>query len=342
MTESTTSAEPQVTPSAEPGANPAAGSLRTSSLARFAAFRDYGVLIALVVLFIVLAATANNFLTKDNLLNVLDQSTSIGIIATAGTLVIVAGGFDLSVGAIFAICGVLAAKMANGAFNPVMALALGALFGGVIGLGNGFAVARVRINPFITTLASSFIVRGAALAITSGNLIVVTKASFGDIGSSAVGGVSWRSIIFLIWAATMAFLLAQTTFGRYIYACGGNEEAARLSGIRVAAVRASTFVISGLAAGLAGILSASQVSTGQADAGVGLELTAVAAVVVGGTSIWGGEGAVWRTVVGVFLLALIQNGFNLLGIDQVYQQVVFGSIILLAAGVDARLRRRTV
>lgn len=306
---------------------------------RVAALRDYGVLISLIVLFVVLSFTAENFLTKDNLLNVLDQAAFIGIIATAGTLVIVSGGFDLSVGAIYAIAGVLAAKLANGT-DPIVGLLAGVLIGGGLGLANGLAVSGARINPFISTLASSFIIRGAALAITGGALITVTDVTFAEPGSSTFADVTWSSWIFLIWAAIMAFLLARTTFGRYIYACGGNEEAARLSGIRVGVVRGATFVISGFAAGLAGVLAASEVATGQADAGLGLELTAVAAIVVGGTSIWGGEGAVWRTMVGVFLLALIQNGFNLLGIDSVYQQVVFGGIILLAAGIDARLRRR--
>lgn len=306
---------------------------------RFAAVRDYGVLISLVVLFAVLSLTADNFLGTDNLLNVLDQATGIGIIATAGTLVIIAGGFDLSVGAIFAITGVLAAKLAIGT-DPVVGLVAGVLIGGALGLGNGLVVAGARINPFISTLASSFMIRGAALAITSGALITVSDPTFYEPGTAQLAGINWSTWIFLVWAAIMGFLLSRTTFGRHIYACGGNEEAARLSGIRVGMVRSATFVISGLAAGLAGVLAASEVATGQADAGVGLELTAVAAIVVGGTSIWGGEGAVWRTMVGVLLLALISNGFNLLSIDSVYQQVVFGAIILLAAGIDARLRRR--
>jgi ribose transport system permease protein len=307
-----------------------------------AATRDYGVVVTLVVLFIVLSFTAKNFLTSGNLLNVLDQSTYLGIIAAAGTLVIIAGGFDLSVAGTFALAGVIAAKLATHGFDPTLALIIGGLSGCVIGFLNGLFVARVGINPFITTLASGFIVSGIALVITGGSLILVTNPDFGTLGTSQVGSVTWEAIIFLAWAAIMAFLLARTIFGRYVYACGGNQEAARLSGIRVAAVRTTTFVLSGFAASLAGILSTSRVSTGQADAGQGLQLTAVAAVVVGGTSIWGGSGSVWRTVVGIFLLGLVSNGFNLLGINQVYGQVVFGAIVLMAATVDARLRRGRV
>ena len=300
--------------------------------------RDYVLPLALLALFVYLALFADNFLTKPNLLNVLDQATTLGIIATASTLVVICGGFDLSVGAIFAMSGVIAAELANHQ-SPAVGLTVGIACGAVFGLANAIAVAGVRINPFIGTLATSIIVRGLALAITGGALITVSATSFAKLGSDKFLGVRDGVWIFLLWALLMGFLLSFTRFGRYVRACGGNEEAARLSGVRVGLVRGATFVISGLSASLAGVLSASRVSTGQADVGVGLELTAVAAVVVGGTSIRGGEGAVWRTMVGVLLLALISNGFNLLGIDPVYQQVVYGVIILVAVGVDARLRR---
>ncbi|MFZ0040237.1 MAG: ABC transporter permease [Solirubrobacteraceae bacterium] len=309
------------------------------TLRALAVLRDYGVVVSLVVLIIVLALTAKNFLTTGNLLNVLDQSTYLGIIAAAGTLVIVSGAFDLSVAGTFALAGVIAARLAVGGMDPTLALVIGGLSGGVVGVFNGLFVARVGINPFITTLATGFIVSGVALVVTGGSLVLVTNVSFSSIGTAQLGSVTWESIIFLIWAAIMALLLGRSVFGRFIYACGGNEEAARLAGIRVTAVRTLTFVLSGLAASLAGILSASRVTTGQADAGQGLQLTAVAAVVVGGTSIWGGSGAVWRTMVGIFLLGLVSNGFDLLSINQVWEQVVFGGIVLLAATVDAQLRR---
>jgi ribose transport system permease protein len=307
---------------------------------RMSRLRDSAVLISLIVLFVVLSITADNFLSVDNLKNVLDQATSLGIIATAGTLVIVAGAFDLSVGSIFAMSGVIAAELATHGTSVGLALALGIASGAVLGVANGLFVSWVRINPFIATLATSIMIRGIALAITGGNLITVEKPSFAKLGNDEIATIKLSTWIFLAWALLMGFLLWRTVFGRYLKACGGNEQAARLSGIRVGAVRTAAFAISGLAAALAGILAASEISTGQADVGVGLELNAVAAIVVGGTSIRGGEGAVWRTMVGVLLLALIGNGFNLLSIDSVYQQVVYGGIILLAAGVDARLRRR--
>jgi ribose transport system permease protein len=312
--------EPPV-PLADPAAVPTTA--RRAGRSPVEVLRDSAVFVSLVVLFALLSVFAENFLTAQNLENVLDQAVGLGIIATAGTLVIIAGGFDLSVGATFAMSGVVAAEVGS-RVDPVLGLVCGLLCGVVVGLLNAVVVSGVRINPFIATLATSIVVRGLALALTGGALITVTDEAFAWPGTTEVAGLGLPTWILLAWAGAMGFLLWRTAFGRYIRACGGNEEAARLSGIRVGLVRGATLVISGLAAALAGVLAASEVATGQADAGVGLELTAVAAIVVGGTSIWGGEGAVWRTVVGVLLLALIGNGFNLLGIDPVYQQVVFG------------------
>ena len=321
-------------PPQEAGLRRAFGRYRVTDL------RNSAVLLSLLLLFVLLSLFVENFLSSDNLKNVLDQATALGIIATAGTLVIVSGAFDLSVGAIFAMSGVVAAELATHGVGVELSLLAGIASGAVLGLVNGLFVSGVRLNPFIATLATSIVIRGMALAITGGNLITVDAEGFDSIGSNQLLTINLSSWIFIGWALLMGFLLWRTVLGRYIRACGGNEQAARLSGVRVGGVRTTAFVLSGLAAGLAGVLSASEISTGQADVGVGLELNAVAAIVVGGTSIRGGEGAVWRTMVGVFLLALIGNGFNLLEIDSVYQQVVYGGIILLAASVDARLRRR--
>lgn len=315
-----------------------AASLPRGGQGRFGQLRDYAVLLAVVALFVLLSVLSDPFLTRQNLLNLLEQSAALGIIAVAGTLVLIAGGFDLSVGSTFALAGVLAAQSSNG-INPAAGLLLGVLAGMAVGVVNGGLVTSARINPFIATLATAIMVRGAALVATGGFLVNVTDEGFRALGRAQLFGVPASVLIWVAFSLVMVFLLSRTTLGRYIYASGGNEEAARLSGVRVDLVRTTTFVLSGLAAGLAGILSASRVGTGQADAGVGLELTAVAAIVVGGTSIRGGEGAVWRTIVGVLLLSLLGNGFNLLGWDPVYQNIVFGGVILFAAGIDARLRR---
>lgn len=302
--------------------------------------RDSAVALTLVALFVLLSFTTDNFFAVQNLKNVLEQSTTIGLIAVAGTLVIIGGGFDLSVGAIFAISGVVAAEVALRG-DPTLGLLAGMGTGALFGLGNGFLVTVFGINPFIATLGSAIVISGVALRITHGDLITVDlDSSFTHLGLRSFLGFRWSIWIWLAFTVICGVLLARTVFGRYVYAMGGNEEAARLSGVRVGVVRTLTYVLSGFAAGVAGVLSASQIGTGQADVGATLGLTVVAAIVVGGTSIWGGEGAIWRTIVGVLLLGLIGNGFNLNGIDPVYYDIVYGGIILIAAGADAFLRRR--
>ena len=317
----------------------AKGVARRPWWARAALLRDYSVLLATLALFVVLSITSSNFLTKTNLLNIVDQQTSLGIIACAGTLVIIAGGFDLSVGAMYALGGVIAAQLANHLGVPE-GIVLGTLAGALFGLVNGVAVGIARINPFIVTLASGIVFGGLGLAVSNESLITVTKPGFQTFGSTEFLGVRLTTWIFIAFALLMGLLLQRTKFGRYIYACGGNEEAARLSGVNVGAVRAAVFILSGIASTLAGALFAARVGVGDSSVGTALTLSAVAAIVVGGTSIWGGEGAIWRTIVGLFFLALIDNGFNLLGVDTKYQQMVQGGIILLAAGVDAYARRQ--
>ncbi len=317
-------------------------SVRTSMLARLrrARVRDYGIVIGFVVLFVTLSATSEAFLTTRNLLNVLDQSAAVGIIACGATLVIIAGGFDLSVGATFAVSGVVAALVANEADAVLPGILAGLAMGVLFGLFNAVLVTVGRINAFVATLASSIMLRGVGLLLTSGMIVTVPLMGFSTIGQSRLLGVKYSVWLLVAFIAFTWFLLARTTFGRYVYAVGGNPEAARLSGLRVEVIRGATFVISGLSAGLAGVIVASRTSSAQADAGVGLELSAIAAAVIGGTSIMGGEGAIWRTALGVLLLAMITNGSNLLNFDPTYQQILTGAIIVAAVSVDAWSRRR--
>lgn len=313
----------------------------TASLGKrlnLAVLRDYGIVVSCVGLFLILSLSSDVFLTKTNLLNILDQWSAVGIIACGATLVIIAGGFDLSVGAIFAVAGVVAAKVA-GVSSVELAFLSGAVVGLLFGIFNGVLATVGRINPFIATLSTSIMFRGLALVLTGGLLVTVSDDAFTTLGRDTLLGVKWSIWVFAVFAVIASVLLARTTFGRYVYAVGGNAEAARLSGIRVSIIKGATFAISGLSAGIAGVLVASRAATGQADVGVGLELTAIAAVVIGGTSILGGEGAVWRTILGVFLLAMINNGFNLLNVDPTYQQIVQGAIIVTAVAVDAWARR---
>jgi ribose transport system permease protein len=305
---------------------------------RISTLRDYGIVASFVALFVALTFSSDVFLSQANLLNVLDQSAVIGLMAVGGTLVFIAGGFDLSVGAIYAMSGVVAGLSAPH-IGPELALLLGPLTGLGLGILNGMLVTVGRINPFIATLSSAIVIRGVALLMTGGYIVLVSDPAFTALGRGEVLDVKYSVLIWLGFALVCGFILAFTTFGRYIYASGGNPEAARLSGVRVGVVRAATFAISGLSAGIAGVIVASRVASGQADAGMGIEFAAIAAIVVGGTSILGGEGAIWRTMLGVLLLALIGNGFNLLNVDAVYQQIFHGTIILLAVGIDAWARK---
>ncbi|MBI1257430.1 MAG: ABC transporter permease [Chloroflexi bacterium] len=310
---------------------------------------DYGILIAFAVLFAALSVGTNAFLTPRNQLNILDQAHQIGLIACAETIVIIAGGFDLSTGAIFAMSGVVAALVARdmgqvesiAAIAPYLGWIAGIVAGTLFGLLNGLLVTVLRINTFVATLASGIVIRGLALIITQAEQIRVSDTNFQTLARSGLGDANNTIFIWLGFALILTFVLNRTQFGRYVFACGDNPEAARLSGINVSKIRTITFCISGFAAALAGVVYASKFMKAQNDSGQGLELIAIAAVVIGGTSITGGEGAVWRTVLGVLFLRLISNGFNLINVNTFYQDVFQGLIILFAVALDAMRHRRT-
>jgi ribose transport system permease protein len=309
---------------------------RGSAVARLA--REYAILLLFIALFVYLALEAGNFFSAENLKNLVSQSAQLGVMACAATLVIVAGSFDLSVGSVFTITGIIAVLVGNATSAPV-GIIVGLALGGTIGLGNGILVTWFRVNAFIATLASGLVIGGVALIVSGGGVTSITSSTLLNLSSTRILGFDVMSWVFVVWAVLVGILLARTIYGRYMYAAGGNPVAAELSGVRVGSIRTATFVISGISAGIAGILSASQSGSVTSTAGSGLELTTIAAVVVGGTSIWGGDGAVWRTVVGVLFLGLITDGFNLLNINPLYENIVYGGIILVAAAIDARARQ---
>lgn len=303
-------------------------------------WRSAGILLPFVVLFLVLSVTSGPFLTTTNLLNILDQQSAILIMAAAGTLVLVGGGIDLSVGATYGLAGVVAAQVVLHA-SPVVALAAATAVGLVVGLVNGVVTTYFRINALIATLAVSFIVAGIASKVTNGNLLVLTdKPGFANVARSELLGVRSSIWIALLCLVVLGVLLSRTTFGRYLYAAGGNAEAARLAGVRINRVRIAAFMASGAAAAIGGVIDVSRVLSAQSTSGDQLTFTVLAGMVVGGTSILGGEGAVWRTSIGVLFIALVGNGFDLLGVDPLYQQITLGVILLLAVGADALSRAR--
>jgi len=302
--------------------------------------RRAGIVIPFVALFVALAVTSSGFLTTTNLLNVLEQQSPTLVIAAAMTMVLVAGGIDLSAGATAALAAVVTAKVALHA-DPLVAVAAGIAVGAVAGVGNGVIATTFRIDPLIATLATSFVISGIAGLVTHGNLVVLfDRPAFGDVARTDILGVKSSVWIMVLVVAVLGFVLARTVIGRYMYAAGGNDEAARLAGVNVNGVRITAYALTGAAAGLAGVLGTSRVLSAQADSGQNVTFAVITGVVVGGTSIMGGEGAIWKTVVGVLFVALVGNGSNLLGVDPLFQQIVLGAIMVLAVGLDVWSRQR--
>jgi ribose transport system permease protein len=320
---------------------PTPARVRTTLGFAVSALQQYGIVIICVAMFLALTSTSDVFLSSRNLTNILDQWSTVGMIACAGTFVLICGGFDLSVGAMFALGGVTAALVSQDGGSAVVAVICGVLASSCVGLVNAIAFTVFNINPLISTLATALITTGIAIYISDGQLITITDPSLLHIGQGRMLGLTIPGLVLLLTVLVSAIALARTTFGYHTFAVGGNTEAARLSGVRVRVVRSAAFVMSGALSGLAGVLAASRIGTGQADVGTELPLVVISAIVVGGTSIYGGEGAVWRTFLGVLLFAMIGNGFTLLGVNPQIQQVVQGLILLGAVGLDSLVRRRT-
>ena len=306
--------------------------------------REGGIMYPFLVLFVVLVILKGSiFANETNMLEILDQQSAILIIAAAGTMVLIAGGIDLSVGATYALCQVIAMKLAITGTSPGLAIIVGVIVGVGVGAVNGVITTFFRINSLIATLATSFLITGAAALITGGNLIT----NFSVTGYADFARTQWLDVTTAAWTMigviiVLGVVLARTIAGRYMYAAGSNAEASRLAGVRVQWIKLVTFAISGGAAGLGGIIDSSRVlSASSSNGGTALTFTVLAGIVVGGTSILGGEGAIWRTVVGVLFIAIIGDGFTLLGWNPLYEQITLGVILLLAVGGDAWSRLRT-
>jgi ribose transport system permease protein len=297
-------------------------------------------LITLALLCLVTALMTDRFLSPLNLTNILVQSSIMAVIAMGMTFVIVGGGFDLSVGSTAALSGCVAALVMVKA-GMVAGIAAGIAAGAAVGLANGLIIALVGVNPFITTLGTMVLVRGVVFLVTGG-------APVGDEGLSgaflAFGSGRFLGVHYLVWVpalllGALSFVMAATPYGRRIYATGGGREAAYLSGVPVVRVIASTYVWCGALAGVAGVMLAARLQSGQPTAGEFYELTAIAAVVLGGASLQGGEGTLYKSVIGVFIMMVLGNSLNLLNVDSYWQRVAVGAVIIAAAAAD-RLRSR--
>ena len=303
---------------------------------RIERMRDFGILFALVLLFAVLSLTSSVFLTTTNLLNILEQWAPTGIMALGGTFVLITGGFDLSIGAIFTMSSIVAVIVSN-AVDPAVGVLAGVACGAACGIGNGLMATYGKMNVFTTTLGTSIAVAGLAAAITGGTIQTPTDAGFGFMANNFLG-VNLAIWVFAVVAVASSFLLIRTVLGRYTYAVGGNEEASRLAGVNVKNIRLIALGLSGLGGGIAGVIVASSSISASASSNSDVAFNVWTAMLLGGNSMWGGEGTVWRCLVGVALMALISNGFNLLAVDPLYQQVATGAILLGAIGLDAWTR----
>lgn len=299
---------------------------------------NLGILIALAILCVLLSAlpaTSSSFLSSQNIFNVLRQISTNMLIACAMTMVIILGGIDLSVGSIIALSGVIAAGCVARYNLPIAAALLaGVLVGTAIGVFNGFVISRTTIPPFIVTLATMNIARGLAKVYTGGSPVRVMSKQWQFIGGGYVGFIPVPVIIMLIAVIVTALLMNKTKMGRHIYAVGGNAQAAAFSGIRVSTVKFTVHVYAGLMAGIAGIILASRMYSGQPTAGEGAEMDAIAAVVVGGTSMAGGAGKIGGTIIGALIIGVLNNGLNLMNVNSFWQDVVKGAVILLAVFID--------
>jgi ribose transport system permease protein len=300
----------------------------------------FGLPAAMLMLMLALTVLSPSFLTVGNLLNVTRQVSINAIIAAGMTFVILTGGIDLSVGSVLAISGAIIAGALKGGVPLVAALAAGMAVGIAFGTLNGVAVAYGRVAPFIVTLATLTMARGVTLVYTDGRPISDLGAAFGWFGVGDVAGVPVPVLIMAVVFAASAIALGQMVIGRYIYAIGGNEEATRLSGVDIRRYKVLVYALSGLLSAVAAVILTARLDSAQPTAGQGYELDAIAAVVLGGTTLAGGEGSMLGTLLGAFLIGVLNNGLNLLNVSSFYQLVVKGVVILLAVLLDQRLRAR--
>jgi len=313
--------------------------------------KKYAIVLILLAMFILMSVLAPAFLQPRNLLNVVRQISVIGLIAMGVTMAIILTGIDLSSGSVLAVAAVVAASLAQRSDWPtrmypnlpelpvIVPLAAGLVVGALCGLINGALIAKFKIPPFIATLGMMTAARGVALLYSDGRPISTLTASFNFLGQGEVLGVPFPIIILIIMAVITHVMLNNTRFGRHVYAVGGNEQAALISGVSLDSVKMKVYTYAGLLSGLAGVVLASRISSGQPGLGSGYELDAIASAVIGGTSLSGGIGTVWGTMVGALIIGVLNNGLDLLNVSAYWQMIVKGAIIIVAIIIDERKNR---
>ncbi|PEZ82788.1 MULTISPECIES: ribose ABC transporter permease [Bacillaceae] len=301
-------------------------------------WQKFGPLLALVLLFIVITVLNPSFMEPNNILNLLRQTSINALIAFGMTFIILTGGIDLSVGSILALSSALMAGMMVSGLDPILAILVGILLGAIMGVINGILVSKGKMAPFIVTLATMTIFRGLTLVYTDGKPItgIGDSEMFQMLGRGYFLGLPVPAVVMVIAFLILWFLLHKTSFGRKTYAIGGNERASRISGIKVDRVKVAIYGLAGTMAAIAGAILTSRLNSAQPTAGQSYEMDAIAAVVLGGTSLSGGKGRLFGTLVGVLIIGTLNNGMNLLGVSSFYQQVVKGAVILIAVLLDRK------
>jgi inositol transport system permease protein len=313
-------------------------------------FRKYAIVLIFLGLFLLMSVLSPAFLAPRNLLNVVRQISVIGLLGIGVTMAIIATGIDLSSGSVLALAAVVAASLAQspdwaaakfpGLVLPLAVPLLGGLaVGAACGWVNGSLIAKFKIPPFIATLGMMTVARGLALLYSDGRPISGTSAGYNFIGQGEIFGLPFPIIILAVVGIATHVMLNNTRFGRYIYAIGGNEQAARVSGLNISRVKIGIYTFAGLLSGLAGIVLSSRISSGQPGLGMGYELDAIASAVIGGTSFSGGVGTVWGTMIGALIIGVLNNGLDLLNVSAYWQQIVKGAIIVVAIIIDERKNR---
>lgn len=293
--------------------------------------------IALIILMAVITIINSNFLTANNLLNLLLQVTSNALIAFGMTFVILTGGIDLSVGSILALSSALTAGLLGSGMPVTLAILISLILGCILGMMNGLLISYGKLAPFIVTLATMTIFRGATLVYTNGNPITKGLSDtflFQFLGQGYIVGIPFPVIIMFIVFIVLYVLLHKTAFGKSVYAIGGNEKAAYISGVKLNKVKIIIYSISGMMASISGLIITSRLSSAQPTAGASYEMDAIAAVVLGGTSLSGGKGRILGTLIGALIIGVLNNGLNIIGVSAFWQQVVKGIVILIAVLID--------
>lgn len=300
----------------------------------------YKSLVGLLVLITIVTILSPSFLSTKNIFNILRQTSVNGIIATGMTFVILTGGIDLSVGSILAISGAVCASLLASGQNIIIAVLVALIIGAMVGFLNGFIITKGKLQPFIATLATMTILRGLTLVYTDGKPITLGSGDlaikFGQIGGGKIFGIPTPALIMILVFAICTFVLKNTQMGRYTYALGSNEEATKLSGLNTDKIKIAVYTISGILASVAGIIITSRLFSAQPTAGDGYELDAIAAVVLGGTSLTGGKGKITGTIIGALIIGVLSNALNILDVSSYYQMMVKGAVILVAVLLDRK------